>query len=202
MRAALGLAFLGVCVLTGCPGPDGGSDPDDLVGTWRQVPGPNDDVSDLETLTIAADGTYSRTDPGGLLDSGTYDADSERVTIHASANGEDHTIDQGYLIAGDQLAVGTLLPDGDVDGMVGAWHGEIHQDAESIAVDLELRADNTATYHADTTEDGIIDFTGTWTASNSDVIITWPVSPTMSVNLYAKSIAGVAIADKLYQRAP
>jgi hypothetical protein len=202
MRAALYLGFATVWFLTGCPGDDGGSDPADLVGTWREIQGANDDPSDRETLTINADGTYSRADVSGPRDTGTYDADSDRVMIQASFNGEDHTFDQGYLIAGDQLAVGTLSPEGDVDGLVGVWHGEIHQDGESIVVDVDLRADGTATYHATSTEEGPIDFTGTWAASGVDVIITWPIDENSSVNIGAKYIAGKAIADKLYQRQP
>jgi hypothetical protein len=199
MRAVLGLALLSVTVMTGCPGDDGGSDPDDLVGTWQEVQTALGDPSERETLVVNADGTYARSDTTGPLDTGSYDADSHRVTIHATANGESHEIDQGYLIDGDQLAFGTLVPDGTADGLVGTWHGEYVQDSESIVVDIDLGASGSATYHANSTEEGEIDFTGTWEEQGSDVVIVLAADGS-TISLHAKFIAGKAIADKLYQR--
>jgi hypothetical protein len=201
MRALRYLGFSTLLFATGCPGGGGGSDPEDLVGTWHQVAGPNDTADELETLAIAANGTYTRSDASGLLDTGTYDADSERVTIHATANGEEHEIDQGYLIDGDQLGVGALFPDGDVDGVVGAWHGELTQDAESIVVDVELSADGSAEYHAVSTAQGQVDFTGTWAVTGTDVGISVAVDGG-TITLNAKAMPGKAITDKLYQRQP
>src|SRR5690349_19948941 len=130
------LLILPLFFLAGCPGPSG----DDLVGTWQQVQTANDDPTDRETLTINDDGSYSRADTTGTLDTGTYDVDGDRVTIHASANGETHEIEEGYVVVGDQLAVGTLTPDGDVDGLVGSWHGELHQDGGTTTLDFDLHA--------------------------------------------------------------
>jgi hypothetical protein len=184
-------------VLAGCPGPSG----DDLVGTWQQVQTANDDPTDRETLTINDDGTYSRADTTSTLDTGTYDVDGDRVTIHASANGETHEIEEGYVVVGDKLAVGTLTPDGSVDGLIGAWHGDLHQDGGTTSLDFNLHADGSLEYHSESTEDGQLDLTGTWRDEAGDLILTVTYQG-VTANLYGKYILGEALADKLYARRP
>jgi hypothetical protein len=197
MRSLPIFAFASLVLAAGCPGPSN----DDLVGTWQQVQTANDDPVDRETLVLNDDGTYSRADTSGTLDTGTFDTDGDRVTIHANANGEQHEIEEGFVVAGDQLAVGTLTPDGDVDGLVGSWHGELHQDGATTTLDFDLHADSSMHYHADSTSEGATDLDGTWRDEGGDLIITVTFQG-VTGNLYGKYIAGEAIADKLYQRRP
>lgn len=191
------LPILSLLLLAACPGPSN----DDLVGTWQQVQTANDDPVDRETLVLNDDGTYSRADTTGTLDTGTFDIDGDRVTIHADANGEQHVIEEGFVVIGDQLAVGTLTPDGAVDGLVGSWHGELHQDGDTTTLDFALHADSSMHYHANSTSDGETDLDGTWRDEGGDLIITVTVQG-VTGNLYGKYIAGEAIADKLYARRP
>lgn len=191
------LPILPIVFLAGCPGPSS----DDLVGTWQQVQTANDDPSERETLTINDDGTYSRADTATTLDTGTYDVDGDRVTIHADAFGEHHDIEEGFVVIGDQLAVGTLTPDGSVDGLVGSWHGDLHQDGGTTTLDFDLHADGSLDYHANSTEDGELTLSGTWRDEAGDLILTVTYQG-VTADLYGKYILGEALADKLYQRQP
>jgi hypothetical protein len=194
MRAIL-LACASVLCATGCPG---GDDPE-VVGTWQEIQTAEDDPSDRQTLTFGDDGALSRTTtmPAGA---GTFEIDGDRMVLDMTLGAERSLRDVGYVVVGDQLALGTLTPVGEANGLVGVWQGEVTLDGVHIELDIELRGDQTVSYSATSTEDGDFAFDGTWAEVGGDVVIEYQLDENTTVNLAAKYIAGVAIADELYQR--
>lgn len=202
MRA---LPILIICpaLFIACSGPDGGSDPADLIGTWRQVPSTFDGNVPVEmraVLTLGKDGSYVLVQhDGGDNKTAMYTADGTSITVSGNASGTTFTQVEPYVATSDQLMLGALTPDGSIDGVVGIWGAAAKTNDDVITVSLELRQDNTAHYvHDETTGDSETD-DGTWAFDQSDVVFTFKVMTT-TVSLHLQQLPGLALGGPLFER--
>jgi len=182
--------------LTGCPDP--ATDSARLVGTWREVL-TSIDTRQPDVLTVNADGSFRQdTDQGTIL--GTYDADATTLTIRAGEGTVQHEKVEDYVLDGDQLLVGALLPTSPIDGLVGTWHGDLLVDeVDTIDLDLDVRSDGSVHYSRDSTKDGHEAYDGQWALDGGDFVTTLQVG-TQLVGLHWKSITGRAIGNPLFTR--
>jgi hypothetical protein len=158
------LSVLAVVVLAGCPGPGegGGNDPAELPGSWREVPDPSGENE--ETLELRADGTYTR-DSGGL-ETGTYTADRETLTLTDDTGRIDEF---PYAVEGDQLLAIAMSRSGAGTGaFIGAWHADGTEDGEPQSIDLDLRADGSATFEFPV-EGSTMTLEGTWVDQTTSI---------------------------------
>lgn len=205
VRSRNSLVLSSSLVLAAACGGDPGNDPDQLVGTWREIPSLVDGDVPLEErdrLIVGADGSYQVVEPDGVQ-TGTYTADDRDITL--SEGGE--TITMQYVVTDDRLLVGALTPDGDVDGLVGTWAGTAQRGDEHISLVLELRADETARYERDSSDptgDGDEVLEGTWRRDGGDLVTTYEIPSqsggTITVNLHMQEIPGRALGSPLFER--
>ena len=119
--------------------------PEGLVGRWQQLGSFGDVVLEV---TYSDDGTYAIIDhlSGSTQGTGRYEADEQEITLRL---GNSHEIFH-YFLRDDRLLRRALLPDREVDGLIGTWHGTLTQGtggAGDIYDDtLVVRADGTATF--------------------------------------------------------
>ena len=199
MRGPVSCLF--IAVLAGCPGDasDGASDPDDLVGTWREVPMSNV-TAQPDRFTIKADHTYVLTHTTAA-DVGTYDADDLTITIRSDIGTVHHATSLNYVIDSDQLLLGALLPVGDTDGVIGSWHGDESQDLEVVKIALDVRADGTVHYTFDSSVAGHDAADGAWRIEAGDFVTRLAVGTTLR-DVHWKSISNRAIGNGLFVRVP
>jgi hypothetical protein len=183
----------------------GGSD-EALVGRW--------DLHDDETgvvessLTFDADGSfrYEEYGEGTESDQGTYDADDGVLSVDGTNNEGAHVVgDVTYFAGGDQLAFGTLLPDGDVDGPVGRWTGRIHLETDGeVAFESEdtyqIAADGSATVRSRNGDDSISVDDATWVEEDGEVVVSFDYQG-IGVNVHMQLIEGSALGGPIYTRA-
>ena len=183
-------------VLAGCPDP--GDDAARLVGTWREEL-TSIDTRQPDVLTVNADGSFRQdTDQGTIL--GTYEADATKLTIRAGQGTVQHEKIEDYVLDGDQLLVGALVPTSPIDGLVGTWHGDVLVDeTDTIDLDLDVRTDGTVHYSRDSTKDGHEAYDGQWALDGGDFVTTLQVGPQL-LALHWKSITGRAIGNPLFTR--
>jgi hypothetical protein len=199
---------LALLLLAGCPAVTSANDndPDLLIGTWRELPSQNDgDVPTAKRAVLTVtDDMMSIVHADGSSELAAYTADDETLSVSGTASGKTFSQTGPYLVTRDRLLVGAILPTGRTDGVVGSWHADLVLDAEHVALDLELRADNTVHYDRESTTRAAEIFEGTWTAVGDDVKLTIPVrngqGQTVNVNLFLKQLPGQALGDELYER--
>jgi hypothetical protein len=130
-----------VITLVACSGGDDGTT--SLVGTWRTA---DSDPVDAE-YTFQGDGSATfvgRDNQGGvtLQVDGTYEAQASEWTFRATdQDGNDWFLDETLWFDDTRLAVTALLPDGEVDGLVGRWSGHVR-----VEIDEEIVRDSDLTY--------------------------------------------------------
>lgn len=183
-------------VLTGCP--DSGNDPAALVGTWREEL-TSIDTKQPDLLTVNGDGSFRQdTDKGPVI--GTYEADDTKLTIRYGEGTVQHETIEDYVLDGDQLLTGALLPTSRIDGLVGTWHSDaVVDETDTIAVDLDVRADGTVHYSRDSTKDGHEAHDGQWALESGDFVTALQVGAQVEA-LHWKSITGKAIGNPLFTR--
>ena len=190
-----------IVFLAGCP-VDGtvmnqGSDPDALVGTWREVP-PAFVSKQPDMLTIKADRSYVLEKTTGA-EVGTYEADELTVTIRSRIGTVQHSTTQNYVLDHDQLLIGALLPEGETDGVVGTWHGDASLDLAVVATDLDVRADGTLHHARDSSADGHEAADGTWRLEAGDFVERRMVG-TQLTDFHWKSISNRALGNPMFVR--
>src|SRR5262245_46411224 len=198
-RWQMRFAFLSIAiVLSGCPDPGAGSSPARLVGTWREVL-TSVDTKQPDVLTVNADGSFRQdTDHGTIL--GTYEADATSLTIRSGQGTVVHELVEDYVLEGDQMLAGALLPTSSIDGLVGTWHGDVLVDqTESIDLDLDVRSDGSVHYSRDSTKDGHEAFDGQWSLDGGDFVTTLRVGAN-AVALHWKSITSRGIGNPMFER--
>jgi hypothetical protein len=180
----------------------GGSDPDQLVASWVEVPGTLDpDEQDL--LVFTADGTFTTTESDGDVTTGTYEADETALTITGTEDGETHTFRMLYALEADELMLGALFPDGDVDGVVGTWRGEAAYDGAEATAEITLDPDGTGRYVVNRADGEIDDHTGTWAPLDEEFVFTYEEvfeETEITINVHFQQIPGVAIGGPLFRR--
>jgi hypothetical protein len=179
-------------------GDDGGDHP--LVGSWLETQLAGDDPTGRQTLAFHADGTLSRS-TGEPRGEGTWVVTGDHVVLDLMFQGYRSVRDLGYVVAGEQLALGALFPVGTVDGLVGAWHGEFTWEGEHGVRDIELRADQTATDRL-MSDTGLEELVGTWEVTDGDLLLYLDVPGGPGIVSSLKFIDGVALCRELYQRIP
>jgi hypothetical protein len=182
--------------LTGCP--DSGNNAADLVGTWREEL-TSIDTRQPDLLTVNADGSFRQdTDQGTIL--GTYEADSTKLTIRSGEGTVQHETIEDYVLDGDQLIVGALLPTSAIDGLAGTWHGdELVDETDTIDLDLDVRSDGSVHYSRDSTKDGHEAYDGQWSLAGGDFVTTLQVGM-QPLALHWKAIIGRAVGNPMFTR--
>ncbi|HTE53013.1 MAG TPA: lipocalin family protein [Kofleriaceae bacterium] len=216
---AAALLFL-LPAVTACPGdddgPDGDGADDALVGSWELL----DDGEVESTYTFDADGAFAFDELGDAESAehvrGTYTVDDGvlRMEGEDTSGDEPGRAETTYHAAGDLLAIGAYLADGDHDGPVGTWAarsvGEpLDDDGEPISrngfdIEMELRDDGTLALDASLFgEDGTTDTSaeGTWTAADDVVTVSFAIEGGPTANVDLLILGDDAMGDVLFDRA-
>jgi len=185
----------------------GGSGSDGaLVGRWELH---DDDTGELRsTLTFDADGSfrYAEVGEGAESDQGTYDTGDGILSLDGTDDEGSHVVaDLTYFAGEDQLAWGTLLPEGTVDGPVGRWSGSIHIEKDGeVAFDGEdsyqLAADGSATVESRNGDDTLNADDATWVEEDGEVVVSFDYQE-IGVNVHMQLIEGEALGGSIYGRA-
>ena len=191
MTKHISLSFA-VALVTACGG-DGGNG-EELVGTWTGASffGP-------VSMTFDADGTVDLSSDGGAA-TGTWETDGDRLTL-VGLPFDSQRVTSRYVIAGDSFMFASLSPDGDVDGVVGTWHGETIEDDVTRATTLELANGGTGHITFDGEVPGIVvDTDLTWELDPGLLRLDWTAGSSSTRRTYFV-IPDVAIGGMLLERA-
>jgi hypothetical protein len=188
------------------PACGGGGTDKALVGRWELH---DDDTGVVRsTLTFDADGSfrYEELGEGAESDQGTYETDGGVLSLDGTSDEGAHVVgDLTYFAGDDQLAFGTLLPDGAVDGPVGHWSGSIHLEEDGeVAFESEdsyrLAADGSATVESRNGDDAINVDDATWVEEGGEVVVSFDYQG-IGVNVHMQLIEGAALGGPIYTRA-
>jgi hypothetical protein len=203
-RLSFVLVLSSAAALAACGSDGAGNDPDQLIGTWRELPNginAEDPIESRDRMVFTADGSVQIIESDGP-EVGTYTADDRDVTL---SSGED-TYRVQYVVTEDRFMFGALTPDGDVDGLVGTWAGDARLNDVDISLVAELRADGTVTYERDSSDpsgagDEVLE--GTWRQDPLDLVMTFEIpseNGTFTANLHFQELPGRAIGGPLFER--
>jgi hypothetical protein len=201
-RSYLTLLALSSLAATAACGGGGGSDPDQLVARWTEVP-TSLNPDELDTLVFTDDGHFTLTEADGDITAGDWEADSTELTISGVEDGQAHTLHTLYAIEGDKFLMGALLPDGDVDGPVGVWRGNAGYDEREATFELTFNADATGRYVVDRSDGEADDVAGTWVIEGEELVFTYEElleETEVTINLHFQMLPGVAIGGPMYQK--
>ncbi len=200
------LISIAICSLFACGDSpsSGGSDPADLVGTWREIPSSFDGDTPIDQrsrITLGDDGSYRVEEPSHNSDeSGTFVANSDTITLTGTEDGKTSKFVDNYVVTGDRFLLGALFPQGTVDGVVGTWKGNVTLDTDTITLTLDLHADNTAHYDRKGSKPADNDVRdGTWKFEGDDVVTSF-VNGGTTVNIHMQQLDGRALGGPLYER--
>jgi hypothetical protein len=179
---------------------DGASGP--AVGSWQHYD-PRDGSADY-VLTLAGDGDWESVAVDGDTSSGTWEVDGDELTV--SWTGDDGLSSRSatYHADDDVLLLLALVPDGEVDGLVGRWRGHEHlAPAGTGTVDitqlLVVNADGTASFDQTGEGDSELEdhWTGTWTEADGRIDFEY-VSQESGFELRAsyRAVPGFGLSDE------
>lgn len=207
MRTLALAALLPLALLTvACSGDDGPPLGGDVVGQWRELPNATDDdpppaIDERAILTFFADGTVTRaSNAGDIPEPATYEVSGGELTLHTTdGEGTTHTSTMPYFASDTRFVLGALIPAGEVDGLVGTWTGTVTNDDVVRTLNIELRADNTATYNSDSSVDeNDVTFTGTWRSVGDDLELV--LVPEENVTLHLRATRVGSALGSAYER--
>jgi hypothetical protein len=192
MTKHMSLSFA-VALVTACGGD--GVTGEELIGTWTGASffGP-------VSMTFHADGTVDHSADGDVA-SGTWETDGDRLTLEGLPFGAQRVTSR-YVVDGDRFIFASLLPDGDVDGVVGSWDGDITEDDVTRATTLELASGGTGHITFDGESPGtVVDADLTWELDPGLLRLEWQNTDNTSTARTYFAIPDVAIGGLLLQRA-
>lgn len=181
-----------------------GDDPS-IVASWREMPNALDEdptpVEDREGWVFREDGTMSVTEGDDVL-TGTYTLDGDRLKMTVVEGGERDTIESTVVLTDERLLFGALTPDGDVDGAVGNWSGDVVVGEDRIALTMKLRADGTGDYSfAENGEQPAV-YTGTWREQGEALAFTFVPEPDFTVTFRLFRVGEEGLGGPLFEKAP
>jgi len=196
-----------VILATGAPACGGASDPsEDLVGRWDLH---DDETGELEAIyAFDDDGTYRYREYGEAPEShaGTYETDGGLLLFDGTDDAGTHlNAEVSYFADDERFLLGALLPDGEVDGPVGAWSGSIRVESEGeLTVDSEttyrLEANGTAVVTArDQDENRTID-DATWEEEAGEIVVSFTLE-SIDFHIHMVLIEGAAMGSPIFERA-
>ena len=192
MSKFMSLSFVAVLV-AGCGG-DGGNG-EELVGTWTGAWG-----FFSASITFDADGTVDVLSDGEVA-SGTWEADGERLTLEGLPF-DARRVTSGYVVHEDLFMFTALVPDGDVDGIIGMWHGASTADDFTRETTLELASGGTGHITFDGEVPGVmVDTDLTWELDGTILRMGWRNTDNSSTERLSFVIPDVAIGSTLMGRA-
>lgn len=162
---SLPFLLLPVVAAGGCSSDE--SPRDHVPGTWQDL---DDETGEpIGTVELTDDGTFSSTSDDGDDDNdltGTWEATDEEMTLSFERDGEAVTMRLTYHADGDVLLAPALLPDGEVDGVVGSWRGELSTasagESDATVETLELDEDGGAVRSSADDGEPVETDTGSW----------------------------------------
>jgi hypothetical protein len=183
---------LAVALVAGCGG-DGGNG-EELVGTWN-----GGSFFGSVMMTFDADGTVDVVADGEVA-SGTWEADGERLTLEGLPFDAQRVTSQ-YVVHDDAAMLFSLVPDGDVDGVVGTWHGVLVEDDVTRATTLELVDGGTGHITFDGETGSVVDADLTWELDTNLLRLEWQNPDNTSTMRTYIVIPDFALGGLLMQRA-
>jgi hypothetical protein len=191
MTKLMSLSFA-VALVTGCGGEGGNGE--ELVGTWT-----GDTFFGPVAMTFDADGTIEMSADGEIA-TGTWEADGERLTLEGLPF-DAQRMTSRYTVDGDLFMFASLAPDGETDGVVGTWQGEITEDDVTRATTLELATGGTGHITFDAETPGtVVDTDLTWELGVGTLRLEWTIGDTSTLRSYFV-IPDVAVGGLLLGRA-
>jgi hypothetical protein len=172
--------------------------PEGLVGRWQQL-GRSGDV--VLEVSYDDDGTYAIIDhsSGSTQGTGRYEADEREITIRLGNSRETFH----YFLRDGRLLVRAMLPDGEVDGLIGTWRGILTQGtggAGDIYDDtLVVRADGTATF-TEVFDSSPWEVEAAWTVEDGRIFLQGESAFDSDVSLDFHVIEGAAFGHYLMTR--
>ena len=182
----------------------GGAGDDSLVGRWNLH---DDQTGELQAIyDFEADGSYRFREygEGAEAHAGTYETDDGLLIFDGTDDEGNHLIGEVTYFAGDQqLILGALLPDGEVDGPIGRWSGSVHVESDGeVSIDAAnsytLAASGSATIES-RSESESDTFEGTWADQEGEIVVSFEASG-ITFNIHMVLIESRALGSPVFQR--
>ncbi len=181
-----------------------GDDPS-IVASWREMPNALDEdprpVAERENWTFKDDGTVALSDDDETLN-GTYTLEGDRLKMTLVEGGDSESIEATVIVTEDRFLFAAITPDGDVDGAVGSWTGDVVMGTDRIGLTLNLRADGTGDYIRSENGGAPESFTGTWREQGESLEFSFEYEPDFTVSFQIFRVGEEGMGGPLFEKAP